>query len=178
MEFEGRSRIQEELSMAPLIDVVFLLLLFFILTSTFRKPEAIDLKLPSSKTATRADDRIVEVAIASGGQVFLGDETVALDDLAEAVRQLLGGDPAQPIAFKTDAEVSVQRMLEVVDEIRRGGGRNLAFMTERATASPRNRTASSGSPDGAAISAPVGVRPPASIHPPASAGAASAVAEP
>ena len=130
MEFEGRSRIQDELSMAPLIDVVFLLLLFFMLTSTFAQPEAIELSLPTSTTASSIEDPDLRVAIGKGGELSFNGTAIELVALEAAVTEALAGNPKRRVALKADAGVDVQSLFGVVDRIRRGGGTNLAFMTE------------------------------------------------
>ena len=58
MDFSGRQRTKQELNVAPLIDVVFLLLIFFMLASTFIKPEAIDLMLEGSSTGGNAAEEM------------------------------------------------------------------------------------------------------------------------
>ncbi len=63
MEFEGRSRIHAHLDIAPLIDIVFLLLVFFMLTSTFMVPEAIELELPESSSASARETTPITVVL-------------------------------------------------------------------------------------------------------------------
>ncbi len=132
MEFEGRSRIQGELGMAPLIDVVFLLLLFFMLTSTFTDPQAIDLTLPTSSSGNDAPETPIAVAIDDGGVVFLNGESVTLDALEAAIAEQLGADADDTVTLSSDDDVRVQRMVDVIDRIRAAGARNLAFATSPA----------------------------------------------
>lgn len=131
MEFEGRSRIDNELGMAPLIDVVFLLLLFFMLTSTFADPRAIDLSLPTSASATARPDAPIAVAIDEQGEVFLNGASIALDALQAEVATLLDPNPDETVTLGADAEVRVQRLVDVMDRVRAAGALNLAFETAR-----------------------------------------------
>jgi biopolymer transport protein ExbD len=129
MEFEGRTRVSEQLSIAPLIDVVFLLLLFFMVTSSFHHPEAIDLDLPQSRTAVADDDRAVDVAVDAAGNAHLDGAPVALADLEGAIAERVAADPEAVVAVRTDAGALVQRMVEVLDAVRAGGGKRIAFRT-------------------------------------------------
>ena len=129
MEFEGRSRIHSHLDMAPLIDVVFLLLVFFMLTSTFLVPEAIELELPASKTASNSEQTPIVISSDAAGQLRLNGEAVSLTALAEALKPLLEQDPEQAITLRSDRQTPLSRLLQIMDEIRTAGGRNIALAT-------------------------------------------------
>lgn len=129
MQFEKRARVRVQLDMAPLIDVVFLLLIFFLLTSTYLVNESVDLVLPTSSTATPAPQLPIVVTLARDGAVGVGDEKLPLAAVAARVRELLAGDGRRAVRLKADAEVSVQRMLAVVDAVRAAGARELSLAT-------------------------------------------------
>lgn len=131
MDFEGRARIHSHLDIAPLIDIVFLLLVFFMLTSTFMIPEAIELELPESGSATATDITPITVSLNQSGQIALNGEAIELDRLKEAVEPLLEQDAGTPITLKSDAHTKVQQLLAVMDEIRSAGGTNIALATTR-----------------------------------------------
>lgn len=130
MEFESRSRIQSRLDMAPLIDVVFLLLIFFMLTSTFLTPEAIDLELPGSTSAQKSEETPLTVVISASGEILLNGEILPIEKLQAAVQPILTDNPEQNITLKSDAGVSVQELLRVMDVLRTAGGRNIALATQ------------------------------------------------
>ncbi len=136
MEFEGRSRIHSHLDMAPLIDVVFLLLVFFMLTSTFLVPEAIELELPTSKTASNSEQLPIVISSDASGQLRLNGEAVDLAKLAETLRPLLENEPEQGITLRSDRQTPLSRLLKIMDEIRAAGGRNIALATTPETGQP------------------------------------------
>ena len=129
MDFEGRARIHSHLDIAPLIDIVFLLLVFFMLTSTFLVPEAVELQLPESATAEVTDTPAVTVTLDAQGGITLNGEPVTLDGLRPALTPLLADQAATPVTLKSDARARVQLLLEVMDEIRAAGGRNIDLAT-------------------------------------------------
>ena len=130
MEFEGRSRIRDELGMAPLIDVVFQLLLFFMLTSTFVAPEAVGLTLPGSRSAAPAEPKPVTVELTRAGSVLVDGREVAIEELAELLRPRLQQSEDRTVWLRADGGADVQRMVSVVDEIRAAGGKGVALATE------------------------------------------------
>ncbi len=129
MEFEGRARIHSHLDIAPLIDIVFLLLVFFMLTSTFLVPEAIELQLPESSSADTAEVTPITVLLDSNGRIALNDQPVELERLREVMERLLEKKPDSPITLKSDAHTELQQLLRVMDEIRAAGGSNVALAT-------------------------------------------------
>lgn len=129
MEFEGRRRIAAHLNVAPLVDVVFLLLIFFLLTSTYIAPQTIDLVLPTSASASATSQGPVTVVLDSNGMISVDDRRVSSDALQEAVAQALAAAETDAVTFKTDGGVSVQAMLDVLDRVRLGGGRELLLVT-------------------------------------------------
>ncbi|MCF6212197.1 MAG: biopolymer transporter ExbD [Gammaproteobacteria bacterium] len=129
MEFEGRARIHSHLDIAPLIDIVFLLLVFFMLTSTFMVPEAIELELPESSSATLTDITPIIVSLDQTGQLALNGERIELEQLRGAIEPLLKVDADAAITLKSDARTEVQQLLAVMDEIRAAGGTDVALAT-------------------------------------------------
>ncbi len=129
MEFEGRARIHSHLDIAPLIDIVFLLLVFFMLTSTFMVPEAIELELPESNSAQVSDITPIVVSLNPAGQLALNGERIELKQLREAIEPLIKQNADVPITLKSDASTQVQQLLQVMDEIRAAGGTDVAIAT-------------------------------------------------
>ena len=129
MEFEGRARIHSHLDIAPLIDIVFLLLVFFMLTSTFMVPEAIELELPESNSAQVSDITPIVVSLNPAGQLALNGERIELKQLREAIEPLIKQNADAPITLKSDASTQVQQLLQVMDEIRAAGGTDVAIAT-------------------------------------------------
>jgi len=129
MVFEGRSRIRAQLDMAPLIDVVFLLLVFFMLTSTFFVPEAIDLALPESTSAETADPPPITLTLDHTGALMLDGKALGLEDLRAALVPRFEGDAGRAVALKSDARTAVQQLIAVMDEVRAAGGSNIALFT-------------------------------------------------
>jgi len=129
MRFEGRARVSTRIDMAPLIDVVFLLLIFFLLTSSFVSRRAMDLNLPGSDTAVAVAEAPVLVRIFADGSIRVGDDRVAEDSLAGIIAMRIARTPDRQVAVEADRDVDVQRLLTVLDAVRSGGGESISLMT-------------------------------------------------
>jgi len=129
MDFEGRARIHSHLDIAPLIDIVFLLLVFFMLTSTFMVPEAIELELPESSSAIATDTTPIIVSLNQQGQLALNDQSIKLEQLQQMIKPLITQNAESAITVKSDARTEVQSLLKIMDEIRSAGGTNIALAT-------------------------------------------------
>lgn len=130
MEFEGRSRISLQLNMAPLIDVMLLLLIFFMLTSTYMVAEAIDLELPFSNSSRESDATDITVSLSGDGVISVNGRTVLRADLRATVSELLPDPQRQTITLETDSEETVQAMIDVMDILREAGGVKVLIATQ------------------------------------------------
>jgi len=131
MEFEGQARINNQLNIAPLVDVVFLLLIFFMLTSTMITQQGIELSLPGAQSTTAIDQTPLEISINSEGVVFIGDQVIAISELSSELLSLLSDERSEQIVLRADSRVSVDKLVEVMDLIRTTGATNIALATER-----------------------------------------------
>ena len=127
MEFSGRSRSKVELNVAPLIDIVFLLLIFFMLASTFIRPESIDLVIHGPTSAASAPEKPLLVQIASNGSIKLNGLILSLRDLEMELRARTVGSLEPTITIQTEDDVSVQLLVQVMDEINTAGLNNISL---------------------------------------------------
>jgi biopolymer transport protein ExbD len=129
MEFEGRARIRTQLDVTPLIDVVFLLLIFFLLTSTYITRESIELSLPTSDTAVVQEEMPLVVALDRENRLYVGDRIVSAVELEAALSSSLSGRNRKAVTLKADRRVELQALLDVVDRIRSAGATELSLAT-------------------------------------------------
>ncbi len=130
MELERRRHNHSHMNIAPLVDVVFLLLLFFMLTSHLMQEPAIKIKLPESKTAEAQKEAIKTVYISKDGSLFFMDKRVDLKDLQTAIKGALKDIEHDFVRIKADKESDVGILVSVIDEVRLTGVRNYSIVTE------------------------------------------------
>lgn len=126
VEFERKRRPMQEINLTPLIDIVFHLMVFVMLTTTFVVSESMELSLPSghAKAGGGAMD-VMRIQIARDGGLLINDQATSKDGLNDALVSRLGADPDTKIAIFTTPGVSVQQLVNVMDNVYLTGGRNV-----------------------------------------------------
>ena len=135
MKFRQAPREELELNLTPLIDVVFLLLIFFMVSTTFQKESEISLQLPraSDAPAEPVTDRI-EIVINAAGRVYVNDQELVQSDvesLQTALHQVSGGQSDTPVTIRADAQTTHQSFVTALDAAARLGMRRVTIATTR-----------------------------------------------
>mgnify|MGYP001179669403 FL=1 len=132
MGSERHRRSNVVLNLTPLIDIVFLLLVFFMLTAHFIEDQAIDINLPKAKSsATTEQDEYVEVVLTPGGELLVAGESVAPEDLEETLRGALHAPGKRFIRLRGDQESNFGMAVRVIDAARGAGAESLDILTQR-----------------------------------------------
>ena len=137
MNFYPRKRRMPQVIIVSLIDIFAILLIFVIVTTTFKIPEpeqpAVTIKLPESKTAVAADrsTKPTVITLSEKEEIFLDAKPVGLPELAQAVGQRLQENPQQGFAMRADEKISYGFLIKVVDALKEGGVKaNLSAFTQ------------------------------------------------
>ena len=109
------------INITTLIDVMFLLLIFFMVTSTFKNQPAISLVLPRSATATEVVDTPTVLYLTSGGEVYLNDTLVSESELPELLAQLRATVNEDRMVLRADEAAAHGRVVELIDIIKQSG---------------------------------------------------------
>ena len=119
------------IDMAPLIDVVFLLLIFFMLTSSFVSQPGIKVKLPRALTGQVLQRNTVVLTITKNNQMYLNNKKLTFDDLKSELKQI--DKERQTLLIKADEKAPIGRIVEVWDLCRELGISqvNIATTTKR-----------------------------------------------
>jgi biopolymer transport protein ExbD len=130
MEFE-RKRYHVHLDIAPLVDVVLNLLLFFMLTSHLIEEPAIKIRLPDSTTAESMREISRTVTITRNGELYFMDRRVDLKNLRAVIQDSLPEREKGFLRIKADKEVDVGLLVSVIDEVRLSDVKTFSIVTER-----------------------------------------------
>lgn len=122
-----------DINTTPMMDVIFQLLVFFVLTSSLVKPTQIELNLPDSTSGTKAtNDKTIVVSYqlrAGRPQITLDDQTLAsLDELQARMKSRLGAKPA-PVDIRIEKTVPYQEVIAVMDSVRDAGYPKFSLLT-------------------------------------------------
>ncbi len=114
MNLRGRNKISPEFSMSSMTDVVFLLLIFFMLTSPAITPEALDLILPKAKGKTTTKQNI-SVSITKDLQIYINKERVSNTALEQRLKEELSGVEDPTIILRAEEGVPIEKAVDVMD---------------------------------------------------------------
>lgn len=131
IEFERRRNNHQHINLTPLVDVVFLLLLFFMLTAHFVNAPAIKIALPESKTAEPEVKEEVLITITNDGTLFIDKDRVLLSGLQYNLQEKLKKLKKPQVRIKADREARLGLVVKVVDEIRLAGAGAFSLETEK-----------------------------------------------
>ncbi|WP_417355791.1 ExbD/TolR family protein [Flavobacterium sp.] len=118
MQFRSRNRVTPEFNMSSMTDIVFLLLIFFMLTSTMVTTNALDLNLPNAKGKTE-NNQSVSVSITKDLEYYIDKEPIAEDALEPKLLELLSGDENKAIVLRAEKGVPIENAVKVMDIAKR-----------------------------------------------------------
>jgi len=116
---------------APLIDIVFLLLIFFMLVTRFLSP-SIAIALPESESGELDESNAAFVSVNTSGNVYLDDNPVSLDDLTYLLNEQRQAGEIEIVRLRADKTTDWQIVIDILDAIRASGIIDIAIETERA----------------------------------------------
>lgn len=129
MNFGRTTQDDLTLDVTPLIDVVFLLLIFFMVTTTFASRSGIGVKLPEAKAQEQPADHVVELTLTAEGELFLDKGKVPTGQLDEALTALAQAHAGEVVVIRADAAVPHGQVVKAMDAARTAGFHKLAIAT-------------------------------------------------
>lgn len=131
MRFKSRSyQEQAQLDMTPMLDVVFILLIFFIVSTAFVKESGIDVERPLASSQQHTAQQIIQIAVTENGDIYLDQQLLDLRQLSAQLKPLLQAEPRPNVVIQADHRVSHGRVVSVMDEAKKAGAVHLAIATE------------------------------------------------
>lgn len=114
MNLRGRNKVDPSFSMSSMTDIVFLLLIFFMLTSTLVTVSAIDVLLPKAGGKTE-NSKSVAVSINSKSQFYIDKTLVSSTNLEREILKSIGNDKKKTIVIRGDQNVAYKNVMKVID---------------------------------------------------------------
>jgi len=131
IEIRAAAKPNGGINITPLVDIVFLLLIFFLLTAFFIRPEGLSVNLPGADAPPVAVSDEIVVVVESDGRIKLSGVTVSLPVLEEQVREALAEGPERPVVVRADREVRLERAVAVMERCKKAGAKKLIIATEK-----------------------------------------------
>ena len=137
MKFQTRSETPPDISLTPLIDVVFLMLIFFMVSTTFNREAELHIDLPEASAAPSAEQpsQVLEIVVDREGRYFLdGQELVNREaaTLRAVLAKRAGDHTDQPLVISADAAAPYQAVIRAMDVAGQLGLNNLSLTTKQA----------------------------------------------
>ena len=126
-----RERIKVQVPLTSLIDIVFLLLIYFLLTTNFMVDEGIKIKLPQARAAAPQTEEVITVYVDQQGRAFLGTEEVSIARLFDRLKEMIGSCENKLVVIRADRAVILNKAVKVMDIAKAAGAGKLCLATEK-----------------------------------------------
>jgi biopolymer transport protein ExbD len=131
MKLSTPQRRNVTLNLTSLIDVLFILIIFFTVSSTFLEQPGIELKLPQAESSEAHLAQKVVIYVNGEGNIFLNDRPIKLDELAEEVGSLISAQTEKSVVLCADSEARHGTVISIMDLLRRKGIYKIIVSTEK-----------------------------------------------
>lgn len=123
-----RVRANANIPTSSMADIAFLLIVFFLVTTSFGQDKGLGLTLPPSGTATRVPSRnITKVWINAAGEIMHDQEIVSLDAMQQRVGRMTADNPNLIVSIKSDPEARYEHFVDVVDAVKQAGNDKISI---------------------------------------------------
>jgi len=116
-----------ELNLTPLIDMVFILLIFFVVTSSFVKESGIEVNRPTAKSAERQERGNIIISVSKAGEIWIDRRKVAMNALRANVERLHAENPEGSVIIAADKEALTGILVQALDQARLAGVANVSI---------------------------------------------------
>ncbi len=133
MRFDQQKKANIGIDIAPLVDVVFLLVIFFAVSTTFLESGGLQLQLPSSSSSTPRENKTLIVSLDAEGQLEFEGEIVEADVLTERLRAALENNDQKNVVLRADRRTEHGKVVRLMDVIREAGAEGLTVDAQSAS---------------------------------------------
>jgi biopolymer transport protein ExbD len=126
-----KERLQVQMPLTSLIDIVFLLLIYFLLTTNFLVDEGIKIKLPQARASAPQTEEVITVYVDEQGRAYLQEREIALNELFDRLREMIGEEKDRLVVIRADRSVILNHAVRVMDMAKAAGAGRLCLATEK-----------------------------------------------
>tara|TARA_Y100000590_G_scaffold98147_1_gene111681 strand:+ start:971 stop:1384 length:414 start_codon:yes stop_codon:yes gene_type:complete len=117
------------INITPLIDIVFLLLVFFMLATSFIQKSTIEVNLSSGKNINIEDKKNdVIIILNNKGLVYLNNKQINVSDLGNIIKDIIKNNPKKRVLIKSHKKIPVQKLIRLIEEVRLAGTDNIKLV--------------------------------------------------
>lgn len=120
---------ESQIELTPMLDVVFIMLIFFIVTTSFVKESGIEVSRPNAETAEKQERASIFIAINSEGGIFLQKRKIEIEAVRANIEKLHAESPEGAVVIQADKASETGILVQVMDQIRLAGVKNISVAT-------------------------------------------------
>ena len=120
----------EEPNITPMLDVVFILLIFFIVTANFIKYPGLEINRPDSETAEITENAAILIAIGPAGEIYMDGRRIDVRQVKANVIRLMAENPQGAVVMQADEKATAEKIIAVMDEVREAGVIDISIASE------------------------------------------------
>ena len=125
-----QEEVQDQIDLSPLIDMVFILLIFFMVTTTFVKDMQVDLERPGASSASMSSEKSLRVTIDHQKKIYFDSSEVELWAIQGLIREALKSKSSKDILVIADLTVSTKDLVDLIDELKLAGAESVGVATQ------------------------------------------------
>ena len=122
-----------EINMTPMLDVVFILLIFFIVTTSFVRESGVTIDRPQASSASALPQQAITVAITDSNQFWIDHHEIDPRSVRRNIERLLAETPESTVIIQSDTYARTGVLIDVLDQIKLAGAKNIAVATDSQT---------------------------------------------
>lgn len=130
LEFNRTTRKPRQVALISLIDVMFVLLLFFMIAGHLEPVSPIPITLPEADSGQLLDEGPVKVTLATDGRIMVNDNLFTTGNVQAELQRQLANNKERIITIKADANLEANKLVTLLEQVRQAGGVNLSIVTE------------------------------------------------
>ena len=124
------SSVRADINLSPLIDMVFLLLIFFMVTTVFVEETGVEVQKPTAASAEQLDKNSIMIAVTEDGRIVYGGRDIGVNGVRGLVARLLGTE-TMPVIVLADQDTRAGLVVDVIDECKLAGATQVSIATAR-----------------------------------------------
>jgi biopolymer transport protein ExbD len=127
------SQEETELDMTPMLDIVFIMLIFFIVTTSFVKESGVTVNTPQATTASQQDSANIFIAITDSGEIWVDKRLVDSRSVRTIVARLHADNPEGSVIIQSDSDAPTGVLVDIMDQVRLAGVQGIAIAADKRT---------------------------------------------
>ena len=116
-----------DINLTPMLDIVFIMLIFFVVTTSFVKQSGIEVNRPTAQTAEQRDLGNILIAISPNGEIWIDQRAVDIRAVQAVVERLVAENPEGGVIIQGDREAQIGLLVKVMDQVRKAGIENVSI---------------------------------------------------